>query len=86
MNMKLRTSIPMSEHREMGESIKRAEKAIDDVLRHSYRFYATETDKLIRANRNLGLIKSRLEDVMFKEHPYLTNSEGFAVYYGDEAE
>lgn len=86
MNMKSRKPIPMAEHREMGRRIKRAERAIGDVLDYSHRFYSVETDKLLRAENNLGRLKSRLEDVMFREHPYLTNEEGFAVYFTDDAE
>ena len=83
MNMKSRKPIPMEEHREIGRRIKIAERAIGDVLKYSHRLYSAETDKLLRADKNLGLIKSRLEDVMFHEHPYLSNEEGFSVYYGD---
>lgn len=83
MNMKSCKPIPMDEHREIGRRIKIAERSIGDVLEYSHRFYSAETDKLLRADKNLGLIKSRLEDEMFREHPRLSNEEGFAVYYGN---
>ena len=83
MSNKSRRPISIDEHREMGKRIKRAQHAILDVLQYSRHFYAKENDKMVRAINNLGLLKSRLEDVMFRDHPYLTNSVGFAVYYGD---
>ena len=83
MSMKSRKTIPMETHREMGRRIKRAEHAILDVLSFSCNYYAGENDKLFRALKNLGHLKSRLEDEMFSDHPLLDNSIGFAVYYGD---
>ena len=83
MSMRSRKPISMEEHRKMGISIKKAEHAILDVLKNSSYFYARETDKMVRALSNLGLLKSRLESEMFREHPYLPNEVGFAVYYGD---
>ena len=83
MSKKSQKPISMQEHREMGIRIKKAEHAIHDVLQYSRHYYARETDKIIRSLSYFGLLKSRLEDVMFHDHPYLTNSEGFAVYYGE---
>lgn len=83
MSMKSQKPISMETHREMGRRIKKAEHAIHDVLDYSRNYYAGETDKLLRALKNLGLLKSRLEDVMFSDHPHLASSIGFAVYYGD---
>ena len=76
----------LAQHAEIAHDIRSAEIALGKVLEHSRFFYKAEDAKLIRAKENaLGLLKSRLEDVMFATYPHLSN-DWLSLYYGDHAD
>lgn len=86
MSCKSREGITLNEHFELGKRIKRAEHSVHELLSVSYRFNERELDTFRRFDKTLALIKSRLTDEAFSTHPWLTDKERFAIYYGNPDE
>lgn len=82
MNMKSREPISFSEHQSMGLILKRADRALLDVLTCSNRLYSHEVRRVLKGIRSLDEIRSRLDGEMFRDYPEISTKEGNSVYYG----
>ncbi|MBR2804127.1 MAG: hypothetical protein IKE20_03145 [Eggerthellaceae bacterium] len=80
----------LEQHVEIGQAIKDYRHALDRVMKLTCEggqgfLYVKEQGKLCRLFNDgpLEMIKSRLEGVMFADHPWLTN-DATSVYYQDD--
>lgn len=84
----MKRSHTLEEHVEMGQLIKDACNAVRAVRKYGEEhnmLKAKDVDRLIKQEYAPALtgIRSRLDDEMFHDHPYLTN-DAFNVYYHDD--
>lgn len=82
MAWKHRIPASVAEHVEIGRAIMAAEDAVLALLSYSRHFNAHECKRLFMSLDSLSKMKSRMENAMCQEHPYLPWPQAGAVYYG----
>jgi len=75
----------MQEHYEIAAAIRDAESAVLHLLGYTRCFYANEDKRLCKTLNSLSMIKSRMEEEMFRDHPFLPR-EWTDFYYGSQEE